>query len=256
MSGTSQRGRLQTHSSVSLASNRTDEDATPPTSSRISTDAIAEQVHLPDNSLLVASDASFTWGTKLIGFLFLVAAVLCLYLAAEQLSGSVGGQIACYAIAILLGAIALVISLQLHSPTSLHLCQINGVWSVMLKRKTGAPVVRPLDDVLAYVETFGYCSRIRMRFWGKRVGYTTSAAGTVYLFFGESDSGPEIAMCASLQEPFAFFCGLRDVMNATSHLLAQIVTDYILDWEESEHPDIVEEEEASDISLQNSNSGR
>lgn len=190
---------------------------------------------LHDDCFSVASDAFSTIASRFLGVLILVGAVFLLVLEAGSSAGAGGGakmgaRFASCGAAVVLMLVALALLLRLRAPTTIQLSRVNGAWSLSLQRRSLPPLVRPLADLEAFVETFGYCSRLRVRFWGRRAGHTTSRQGAVHLFFTESSAGAPLAMSASLQEPLAFFTKLRDVLAATSHELSPIVANYVADW--------------------------
>jgi len=131
---------------------------------------------------------------------------------------------------------SLMFGLRAGAPTTIDIARVNGAWSLVLQRRALGNVVRRLDDLEGFVETFAYCFRLSTPCAIKRVGHTTSKAGTVRLFFTESSAGPALAMSGSLQEPHAFFVKLRDVMLATSHNLTSITMEYVADWGRSDTP--------------------
>jgi len=135
--------------------------------------------------------------------------------------------------ALLLFLLAPALFLRIGTPTALYISRIQGEWSLSLHRRGRMPVVRRLDDLEAYLETFdrSKCFNFRLPWRVKRVGFSTSKSGTVRLFFVQSFVGPALAMSCSLQEPRAFFTKLRDVMSATKHGLAATTAEYVADWD-------------------------
>lgn len=146
-------------------------------------------------------------------------------------------RLALCGVAVLLLIIAQSLLLRLYAPAIVQILRLNGTWCVLLQRRALKPIVRPIEDLSAFVETFGLCSgEIKnwcrhYRFWGKRVGRGTSSQGVVHLFFEPSRNGPALMLSASLQDPLPFFMKLHDVMIATSHQLRDIVADYVADWD-------------------------
>jgi hypothetical protein len=181
--------------------------------------------------------------------IFSAFAVISLFFADLDYSNSASRpvsvhQIVLCMIAIILTVLALRFLIRYRAPVCLELARCNhGIWTLSLHRRWRPPLRRPVRDLEAFVETFGYGTRlIALRAWspsdwlraclfGSRVGYTTSKAGTLHLFFSQSKSGPALAMTASLQEPLLFFMKLRDVMISTQHPLAGVTADYVGHWD-------------------------
>jgi hypothetical protein len=194
---------------------------------------------LCDNSFSIATDLLAKWAIRLSGVLFLGLAVLCLFSALSQFqsSGSKFVALGMCIVAVLLVIIGLVLIIRRGAPSSIMICRANGDWAISIHRHGASPKVRSMTDLEAYLETFGYCDSVVLqkigtcRFIRRRFGYTTARKGTLHLFFSESVNGPACVMTVSLEEPFVFFCKLRDVMEAIDHALAAITVDYVADWE-------------------------
>lgn len=191
---------------------------------------------LPNDSFSIVSDATSSFGSRFLALIFLCGAAGCFVVASL---GNQKGSGATTFFCMCLGALVLVIfslmfGLRVGAPTAIDIARVNGAWSLVLQRRALGNVVRCLDDLEGFVETFAYCFRLSTPCSIKRVGHTTSKAGTVRFFFAESSAGPALAMSGSLQEPLAFFVKLRDVMLATSHNLTGITMEYVADWGRSD----------------------
>jgi len=204
-------------------------------------EAIPSQTSVPmHDSFLVRADTCFTCGLQVLGLLCLVPAAGSIFMATSDLqqrdvSGS-GDRSDLRAgawciLALVLLLIALALFIRIRAPTSIDISRVDGAWSLTLHRRALSPVVKRLQDLEAFVETFGCYSGMRLfRFGGKRAGFPTTAGGTLHLIFGQSSGGSGLVMSCSLQEPLGFFTTLRDVMISISHDLAGITGDYVNDW--------------------------
>jgi len=203
-----------------------------------------------DEAFLVKSDFIRSCASTLLGLIVFGAAAACFMAALKKWllfcdADINGGQLnqdigtlkiefsAFCGVALLLLLLALALFLQFGTPTVLYISQIKGVWSLSLHRRGRMPIVRRLEDLDAFLETFGRskCFNLSLPCRMRSVGYSTSTSGTVRLFFVQSFVGREMAMSCSLQEPRAFFTMLRDVMSATKHGLAATTAEYVADWE-------------------------
>lgn len=135
------------------------------------------------------------------------------------------------------GAIAALASftfcLRVRAPVSLDIYKVDTEWFIALERSCLKPTVRRLWDLEAFQESFGFDSSSvkHSGFRGRHAGFTTSKTATLHLFFAASGACPALRMAISLEDPFAFFTKLRDVMTATEHGLMRIARDYVADWD-------------------------
>lgn len=188
-------------------------------------------INLPfieDDQFLVDTGFFSRCSFVLLGFLCFSIASICILVVGRSDSSDPVVRLALFACGLLLLLLSLALLLRFHAPKSMHILRVEGAWCVSLQRRGASPKIRPLEDLEAFVESFGYLSRCRLCERG--AGFTTCSAGTVHLFFGESSAGPHFSMAASLHNPLAFFTKLRDVLIVTSHPLAVIAEEYVADW--------------------------
>lgn len=180
------------------------------------------------------SDPVLTRGTKALSFAFLVGATVCTYFAlqANNRSDDAGASVVLFsAVALVLVLISLWFFLRIRTPTSLIVGQVNGAWCFILQRVALAPVVKPLRELEAFIETFGFFSQVGPGFVGKQFGHSTSSKGAVNLFFCNPQTKQATTLCCSLEDPLAFFLCLRDLTTETSHHLGDTTTDYVFQWD-------------------------
>lgn len=198
---------------------------------------------MANSSFSTVTDGTYRWGCNFLSLMLFAGAVLCAYfvvlLAEDKKLSELVHEVE--PVALTVGAlvslwVAYYAFWRIGSPTSLTIARVDETWSFILQRRSLDPVIKPLKELEAFVETFGNCSRVSLGEWGKRAGHTTSRGGTVHLFFAKTPESRAMSMCCSLQEPYPFFKRLRDICNATSHDLSGIAAEYIAEWGTSGSP--------------------
>lgn len=193
-----------------------------------------ELLMLCNDSFSIARDSYHHCLFCFTGLLVIVVAVICIFFATlpDQDDPNVQAKRFVYfAGAVVTVALAMLVCLRFGTPTSIEIMRSNGAWSISLHRSLLPPLTRTLLELEAFVETFGYCGKLPIRFRGRRAGWTTSNDATMHLFFYRSLSSPPLRMSFCLQEPLAFLTKLRDIMTVTQHPLLPITTEYVADWD-------------------------